>query len=188
MPRNLRSRCAFVAGGTRRGPLGVFERFTQQGREAVALAHAEARELRFSHVGTESLLLGLLREEGVAAEVLESLDVTVERVRAQVVQIVGSGEDLVSGEIPFTPRATSVLGCAFRESLWRGELNVGSEHILLGLARVNEGVAMRTLRDIGVDSEKLRSAVNRMVPRPRPVPGVIVDDMPEDPPEPSANS
>jgi ATP-dependent Clp protease ATP-binding subunit ClpA len=78
-----------------------------------------------------------------------------------VVQIVGSGEEPASGQIPFTPRAMSVLECALREALIRGEFNVGSEHILLGLARVNEGVAMQILRDFGVDSEKLRDGVNK---------------------------
>jgi ATP-dependent Clp protease ATP-binding subunit ClpA len=105
--------------------LTVLERFTQSGREAVALAQAEARELRFSHVGTEALLLGLLRQEGAAAKLLERFGLTVERAR------------------------------------------------------------VRVLRDFEVDSEKLRDGVNRTVPRP--VPGVIVDETPEDSPDTPAN-
>src|SRR5205823_9532258 len=84
----------------------MFERFTERARQVVVLAQEEARTLKHNYIGTEHILLGLLREEeGLAARVLESLDITVERVRAQVVRIVGSGEDVTSGQIPFTPRA-----------------------------------------------------------------------------------
>src|SRR6187551_3299250 len=82
----------------------VFERFTERARQVVVLAQEEARILKHNYIGTEHILLGLLREEeGLAARVLESLDITVERVRAQVVRIVGSGEEVTSGQIPFTP-------------------------------------------------------------------------------------
>jgi ATP-dependent Clp protease ATP-binding subunit ClpC len=82
----------------------VFERFTERARQVVVLAQEEARQLKHNYIGTEHILLGLLREEeGLAARVLESLDITVERVRAQVVRIVGSGEEVTSGQIPFTP-------------------------------------------------------------------------------------
>src|SRR5436189_32684 len=88
----------------------MFERFTERARQVVVLAQEEARILKHNYIGTEHILLGLLREEeGLAARVLESLDITVERVRAQVVRIVGSGEEVTSGQIPFTPRAKKVL-------------------------------------------------------------------------------
>src|SRR5438477_39494 len=89
----------------------MFERFTERARQVVVLAQEEARTLKHNYIGTEHILLGLLREEeGLAARVLESLDITVERVRAQVVRIVGSGEEVTSGQIPFTPRAKKVVG------------------------------------------------------------------------------
>ena len=96
----------------------MFERFTERARQVVVLAQEEARILKHNYIGTEHILLGLLREEeGLAARVLESLDITVERVRAQVVRIVGSGEEVTSGQIPFTPRAKKVLELALREAL-----------------------------------------------------------------------
>jgi ATP-dependent Clp protease ATP-binding subunit ClpC len=124
----------------------VFERFTERARQVVVLAQEEARILKHNYIGTEHILLGLLREEeGLAARVLESLDITVERVRAQVVRIVGSGEEVTSGQIPFTPRAKKVLELALREALSLGHNYIGTEHILLGLVRENEGVAARIL-------------------------------------------
>src|SRR5215217_8915899 len=94
----------------RNHPTTMFERFTERARQVVVLAQEEARTLKHNYIGTEHILLGLLREEeGLAARVLESLDITVERVRAQVVRIVGSGEEVTSGQIPFTPRAKKVL-------------------------------------------------------------------------------
>jgi ATP-dependent Clp protease ATP-binding subunit ClpA len=94
---------------------------------------------------------------------LESLNLTVERVRAQVVRIVGSGEEVTSGQIPFTPRAKKVLELALREALSLGHNWIGTEHILLGLARENEGVAARILPDFDADSEKIRNDVIRML-------------------------
>ena len=140
----------------------MFERFTERARQVVVLAQEEARTLKHSYIGTEHILLGLLREgEGAAAQVLESLDITVERVRAQVVRIVGSGEEVTSGQIPFTPRAKKVLELALREALSLGHNYIGTEHILLGLVRENEGVAARILLDFDADSEKIRNEVIR---------------------------
>ena len=117
----------------------MFERFTERARQVVVLAQEEARTLKHNYIGTEHILLGLLREEeGLAARVLESLDITVERVRAQVVRIVGSGEEVTSGQIPFTPRAKKVLELALREALSLGHNYIGTEHILLGLVREND--------------------------------------------------
>jgi ATP-dependent Clp protease ATP-binding subunit ClpC len=145
----------------------VFERFTERARQVVVLAQEEARILKHNYIGTEHILLGLLREEeGLAARVLESLDITVERVRAQVVRIVGSGEEVTSGQIPFTPRAKKVLELALREALSLGHNYIGTEHILLGLVRENEGVAARILLDFDADSEKIRNEVIRMLSGP----------------------
>ncbi len=146
----------------------MFERFTERARQVVVLAQEEARTLKHNYIGTEHILLGLLREEeGLAARVLESLDITVERVRGQVVRIVGSGEEVTSGQIPFTPRAKKVLELALREALSLGHNYIGTEHILLGLVRENEGVAARILLDFDADSEKIRNEVIRMLSGPR---------------------
>src|SRR6478752_5510988 len=145
----------------------LFERFTERARQVVVLAQEEARTLKHNYIGTEHILLGLLREEeGLAARVLESLDITVERVRAQVVRIVGSGEEVTSGQIPFTPRAKKVLELALREALSLGHNYIGTEHILLGLVRENEGVAARILLDFDADAEKIRNEIIRMLSGP----------------------
>jgi Clp amino terminal domain, pathogenicity island component len=145
----------------------MFERFTERARQVPVLAQEEARTLKHHYIGTEHILLGLLREEeGHAARVLESLDITVERVRAQVMRIVGSGEEVTAGRIPFTPRAQKVLELALREALSLGHNYVGTEHILLGLVRENEGVAARILLDFDADSEKIHNKVIGMLSGP----------------------
>ena len=144
----------------------MFERFTEAARQVVVLAQEEARGLKHNYIGTEHILLGLVREEeGLAARVLESLDVRVERVRAEVVRIVGSGEEVVSGEIPFTPRAKKVLELTLREALNLGDDSIRTEHILLGLVCENEGVAARILLDSRADSKKIRAEVLRAIYR-----------------------
>src|SRR6202167_5957712 len=158
----------------------MFERFTERARQVVVLAQEEARTLKHNYIGTEHILLGLLREEeGLAARVLESLDITVERVRGQVVRIVGSGEEVTSGQIPFTPRAKKVLERALREALSLGHNHIGTEHILLGLVRDDEGVAVRILLDLDADTETVRGEVMRMLlaagGRP-PATSVLIDD------------
>jgi ATP-dependent Clp protease ATP-binding subunit ClpC len=162
----------------------VFERFTERARQAVVLAQDEARALKHNYIGTEHLLLGLLREqEGLAARVLASLGVTTEEVRAQVARIVGEGDDAESGQIPFTPRGKKVLELSLREAISMGHEHIGTEHILLGLMRENEGVAARILLDLDADAEKIRTRVMEMLsggeyrveqrvspPRPLPTP------------------
>src|SRR4051794_28467334 len=145
----------------------MFERFTERARQVVVLAQEEARTLKHNYIGTEHILLGLLREEeGLAARVLESLDITVERVRAQVVRIVGSGEEVTSGQIPFTPRAKKVLELSLREALSLGQNWIDTEHILLGLVRENGGFAARVLLDFNADSEKIRNEIFRTLGGP----------------------
>jgi ATP-dependent Clp protease ATP-binding subunit ClpC len=145
----------------------LFERFTERARQVVVLAQDEARALKHNYIGTEHILLGLLREEeGLAARVLESLDITVEEVRAQVARIVGQGDEVTTGQIPFTPRAKKVLELALREALSLGHNYIGTEHILLGLVRENEGVAARILLDFDADAEKIRNEIIRMLSGP----------------------
>ncbi|MFM9019111.1 MAG: ATP-dependent Clp protease ATP-binding subunit [Actinomycetota bacterium] len=145
----------------------MFERFTERARQVVVLAQEEARTLKHNYIGTEHILLGLLREEeGLAARVLEGLEITVEEVRAQVIRIGGSGAEDTSGQIPFTPRAKTVLELALREALSLGHNYIGTEHILLGLVRENEGVAARILADFDADSEKIRNEIIRMLSGP----------------------
>jgi ATP-dependent Clp protease ATP-binding subunit ClpC len=136
----------------------MFERFTERARQVVVLAQDEARALKHNYIGTEHILLGLLRvEEGLAARVLESLDITVEEVRVQVARIVGQGDEPTIGQIPFTPRAKKVLELSLREAMALGHDYIGTEHILLGLARENSGVASRVLLDLGADAYKIRN-------------------------------
>ena len=145
----------------------MFERFTERARQVVVLAQDEARALKHNYIGTEHILLGLQREEeGLAARVLESLDITVEEVRAQVARIVGQGDEVTTGQIPFTPRAKKVLELALREALSLGHNYIGTEHILLGLVRENEGVAARILLDFDADAEKIRNEIIRMLSGP----------------------
>ena len=145
----------------------MFERFTERARQVVVLAQEEARSLKHNYIGTEHLLLGLLREEeGVAARVLDGLEVSVEEVRAAVVRIVGSGEESPQGQIPFTPRAKKVLELALREALSLGHNYIGTEHILLGLVREDEGVAARILLDLDAEPEKIRDEVMRALSGP----------------------
>jgi ATP-dependent Clp protease ATP-binding subunit ClpC len=133
----------------------------------VILAQDEARLLKHNYIGTEHLLLGLLREEqGLGARVLESLHITVEEVRKQVARVVGVGDEVISGQIPFTPRAKKVLELALREAKSLGHDYIGTEHILLGVVRENEGVAARILLDFGTDAETVRNDVIRMLSGP----------------------
>jgi ATP-dependent Clp protease ATP-binding subunit ClpC len=148
----------------------MFERFTERARQVVVLAQNEARALRHNYIGTEHLLLGLLREEeGIAARVLGELAVTVDEVRAQVGRIVGQGDEEVdTGQIPFTPRAKKVLELALREAQALGHQYIGTEHLLLGLVRENSGVAARILLDFGADAETIRSEIIGLLSGGRP--------------------
>jgi len=117
----------------------MFERFSERARQVVVLAQDEARSLKHNYIGTEHLLLGLFREEeGIAARALESLGITLGEVRAQVARLVGEGDEIAGGQIPFTPRAKKVLELSMREALSLGHNYIGTEHILLGVARENE--------------------------------------------------
>jgi ATP-dependent Clp protease ATP-binding subunit ClpC len=136
----------------------VFERFTERARQVVVHAQEEARTLRHNYIGTEHLLLGLLREDSTAAHALGRFAVTHEAVRAQVARIVGQGDDVATGQIPFTPRAKKVLELSLRETLDNSESYIGPEHILLGLVREGDGVGARILMDFA-PLESIRVAV-----------------------------
>ncbi|MGI8428598.1 MAG: Clp protease N-terminal domain-containing protein [Solirubrobacteraceae bacterium] len=140
----------------------MYDQFTKRARKVVFLAQEEARALRFSHVGSEALLLGLLREEeGVAAHVLESSGVSLEEARLAVTRYVASGDETLQGSLPFTPRAKQVVQQAINERLALGHKCVGTEHILLALTTIEEGVGMNILRDFDfdLDATSVRDAV-----------------------------
>jgi ATP-dependent Clp protease ATP-binding subunit ClpC len=146
----------------------VFERFTDSAREVVVSAQDEARTLRHNYIGTEHLLLGLLRgNEGIAAQVLESFGITLDDVRAQVARIIGHGDELPSGQMPFAPRAKKVLELSLREALALGHNYISTEHILLGLVRENEGVASRILLDFGASARSVAERVVEAIPTER---------------------
>jgi ATP-dependent Clp protease ATP-binding subunit ClpC len=142
----------------------MFERFTDRARRVVVLAQEEARMLSHNYIGTEHILLGLIHEgEGVAAKALESLNISLEAVRAQVEEIIGQGQQAPSGHIPFTPRAKKVLELSLREALQLGHNYIGTEHILLGLIREGEGVAAQVLVKLGADLNRVRQQVIQLL-------------------------
>lgn|GEM_PF-2881537 len=142
----------------------VFERFTERARQVVVLAQEEARSLSHAHVDTEHILLGLAREqEGLAARVLDSLGVTVERVRAQLVGSGDLGAHGGNGPLPFSPGAKQVLQLALTEALALGHNYIGTEHVLLGLTRADDGVATRVLIALDADPEKVRAKLSAML-------------------------
>ena len=142
----------------------MFERFTDRARRVVVLAQEEARLLNHNYIGTEHILLGLIHEgEGVAAKALESLGISLEKVRQQVEEIIGVGQSPPSGHIPFTPRAKKVLELSLREALQLGHNYIGTEHILLGLIREGEGVAAQVLVKLGADLGRVRQQVIQLL-------------------------
>ena len=138
----------------------MFERFTDRARRVVVLAQDEARSLEHNYIGTEHILLGLIREgEGVAAKALEMANISLKGVRDQVIEIIGKGENDSKDHIPFTPRAKKVLELSMREALQLGHNYIGTEHILLGLIREGEGVANQVLTNLGADLGSIRQNV-----------------------------
>jgi prophage maintenance system killer protein len=156
----------WLPGGRKRpaGPKDPFARFTDRARQATALAQEEARLLNHNYLGTEHLLLGLLRErDGVAARALASLGISLQAVRAQVEEIIGRGTSAPAGHIPFTPRAKKVMEISLREALQLGHNYIGTEHILLALSREGEGVAAQVLVKLGARHARLRKQVLRLL-------------------------
>src|SRR5918997_3288448 len=138
----------------------MFERFTERARKVVVLAQDEAARLRHDYIGTEHLLLGLIREEeGVAALSLDAWGVTLDGVRERVGRLVGYGEEPPGQQVPFKPLSKRVLEAALEEALGLGHDHIGTEHLLLGLLREPEGVAVTVLSDLGVNPEAVRREV-----------------------------
>src|SRR5215475_13093985 len=125
----------------------MFERFTERARRVVVFAQEEARDLNHDYIGTEHLLLGLMRDaDSVAARALRGLDIGQDAAREQVIEIIGRGQRSPSGHIPFTPRAKKTLELSLREALQLNHNYIGTEHILLGLIREGEGVAAQVMK------------------------------------------
>ena len=147
----------------------MFERFTEKAIKVIMLAQEEARRLGHNFVGTEQVLLGLIGEgTGVAAKTLKSMGVNLKDARTEVEKIIGRGSGFVAVEIPFTPRAKRVLELSWDEARQLGHNYIGTEHLLLGLIREGEGVAARVLENLGVDLNKVRSNVVKMLGESKP--------------------
>ena len=142
----------------------MWEPFTERARRSIVLAQEEAQRLGNNYIGTEHLLLGIISEgESVAAKVLENLDVSLKKVRQEVEAIAGKGGKSTLEEMVFTPRAKRVIELAFEEARQLAHNYIGTEHLLLGLVREGEGVAARVLSNLGVDTEKIRDQITRLL-------------------------
>src|SRR3954451_24073350 len=135
-----------------------FDTFTERARKVLQLAQEEAQRFNHNYIGTEHLLLGLVREgEGVAAKVLGNLGVELNKVRSAVEFIIGRGDRMVVGEIGLTPRAKKVIELAVDEARRLGHHYIGTEHLLLGVVREGEGLAAGVLESLGVNLEKVHT-------------------------------
>ena len=149
----------------------MFERFTDRAKQVVVLAQTQASLLNHNYIGTEHLLLGLIEEgEGVAAQTLERLNISLELARAEVEEMIGRGGAPAAGHIPFTPRAKKVLELSLREALQLGHNHIGTEHLLLGLIREGEGVAAQVLVKLGADLDRVRAQVLELLEVDEPAP------------------
>jgi len=138
----------------------MFERFTDQARRVVVLAQEEARGLGHGYIGTEHILLGLLAEgDGLAALALATLDISPDAARELVAEMIGEGTGKPTGHMPFTPRSKKVLELSLREAQRLGDSNIGTEHILLGLAREGEGVGVQVLDRLGASTDRVLAQV-----------------------------
>ncbi|MCD6583139.1 MAG: ATP-dependent Clp protease ATP-binding subunit [Candidatus Omnitrophica bacterium] len=143
----------------------MFNRFTERARKVLVLAKEEARRFNHDYIGTEHILLGLIREgEGVACAVLQNLGMDLDRLRREVEKLVAPGSaQAVIGDIPFTPRAKKALEIAAEEARNLGHNYIGTEHILLGLIREGEGLASQILYSLGIDLERVRSEISSLL-------------------------
>src|SRR6266581_2829545 len=143
----------------------MHDKFTERVRKVIYLAREEAARLQHDYIGTEHLLLGVIREgEGIAATVLNNLGLDLDRIRQEVENMVSaSGGTMTIGEIPFTPRAKRVLELAVEEARSLGHNYVGTEHLLLGLIREGEGVAAKVLLELGVDRKRVREETLKLL-------------------------
>src|SRR5918911_1687217 len=137
-----------------------FDKFTERARKVLTLAQEEAQRFNHNYIGTEHLLLGLVREgEGVAAKVLANMGVELNKVRSAVEFIIGRGDRMVMGEIGLTPRAKKVIELAVDEARRLNHQYIGAEHLLLGLVREGEGIAAGVLESLGVSLDRVRAQV-----------------------------
>src|SRR5437762_3971942 len=137
-----------------------FDKFTERARKTLQLAQEEAQRFNHNYIGTEHILLGLVREgDGVAARVLNNLGIELHKVRSAVEFIIGRGDRMVMGEIGLTPRAKRVIELAVDEARRLNHHYIGTEHLLLGLVREGEGIAAGVLESLGVSLEKVRAQV-----------------------------
>src|SRR6187455_2700011 len=137
-----------------------FDKFTERARRVLTLAQEEAHRFNHNYIGTEHILLGLVREgDGVAAKVLANLGVELNKVRSAVEFIIGRGDRTVAGDIGLTPRAKKVIELAVDEARRLTHSYIGTEHLLLGLVREGEGIAAGVLESLGVSLEKVRAQV-----------------------------
>ena len=144
-----------------------FDKFTRRARKVLTLAQEEALRFNHGYIGTEHLLLGLVRErDGVAARILENMGVRLHKVRSAVEFIIGRGEEAVVGEISLTPRSKRIIELAIDEARQLNHHYIGTEHILLGLVREGEGIGAGVLESLGVNLEKVRAQVVRVVGDP----------------------
>ncbi|KPK38056.1 MAG: NDP-hexose 4-ketoreductase, partial [Omnitrophica WOR_2 bacterium SM23_29] len=141
--------------------MNMFSRFTERARKVIILAKEEAKRFNHDYIGTEHILLGLIKEgEGVAAAVLQNLGLSLEAIRLEVEKLVQPGPPtVVSGDIPFTPKAKKVIELATDEARNLGHNYIGTEHLLLGLLREGEGVASQVLSNLGLDLNRVRQEV-----------------------------
>jgi ATP-dependent Clp protease ATP-binding subunit ClpC len=139
----------------------MFDRFTDRARKVMNLAKQEAQRLNHEYIGTEHILLGLVQEgSGVAANVLRNMNIDLKKIRTEIEKIVkGSPTMVTMGNLPFTPRAKKVLELALEEASQLGHNYIGTEHLLLGLIKENEGIAARVLLNLGVKLEDVREEV-----------------------------
>jgi ATP-dependent Clp protease ATP-binding subunit ClpC len=138
----------------------MFERFTEQARRVVVQAQEEARTLGHNYIGTEHILLGLLIErEGLAAQALSTLGISLDTAREQVAEIAGAGTGQPGGHVPFTPRTKKVLELSLREAQRLGHDHIGTEHILLGLVREADGVGAQILERQGASLDRVQEQV-----------------------------
>jgi ATP-dependent Clp protease ATP-binding subunit ClpC len=141
-----------------------FDKFTDRARKVLTLAQEEAQRFNHNYIGTEHLLLGLVREgDGVAAKVLSNMGVQLPKVRSAVEFIIGRGETMIMAEIGLTPRAKKVIELAVDEARRLNHHYIGTEHLLLGLVREGEGIAAGVLESLGVNLEKVRTQVMQVV-------------------------
>ncbi|MFH1767922.1 MAG: ATP-dependent Clp protease ATP-binding subunit [Candidatus Omnitrophota bacterium] len=149
----------------------MFNRFTERARKVLVLAKEEARRFNHDYIGTEHVLLGLIREgEGVACAVLQNLGMSIDNLRKEMEKLISSGTvSSALGDIPFTPRAKKALELAAEEARHLGHNYIGTEHILLGLIREGEGLASQVLTGLGIDLEKVKEEITTLLGGAHPV-------------------